>query len=60
MTEKKNFIGDLKKGGLHRTTGTPMGEKIPASKVAAAAAGKYGPKGVKQAQAARTLAKLRP
>lgn len=37
------------KGGLHRTTGTPMGEKIPASKIAKAKAGGYGPKGKKQA-----------
>lgn len=37
------------KGGLHQTTGTPAGEKIPASKVKAALQGKYGPKGRKQA-----------
>lgn len=36
-------------GGLHQTTSTPAGEKIPASKVAAALAGKYGPKGKQQA-----------
>jgi hypothetical protein len=36
------------KGGLHETTHTPMGEPIPASKVEAAAAGKYGSKGKKQ------------
>ena len=39
----------FQKGGLHATTHTAPGDKIPASKVAAAAAGKYGPKGVKQA-----------
>lgn len=36
-------------GGLHETTHTPSGEKIPASKVAAAMAGEYGEKGKKQA-----------
>lgn len=37
------------KGGLHSSTGTPQGQKIPASKKAAALAGKYGPKARKQA-----------
>jgi hypothetical protein len=37
------------KGGLHRSTGTPSGKKIPAKKVAKAAAGGYGPKAKKQA-----------
>jgi len=36
-------------GGLHRSTGTPAGEKIPASKMRAAASGKLGPKAKKQA-----------
>jgi len=35
-------------GGLHATTHTPMGEKIPASKILAAKEGKYGEKGKKQ------------
>lgn len=35
-------------GGLHETTHTPAGEKIPQSKIAAAAAGKYGAKGKKE------------
>lgn len=39
----------FQKGGLHQTTGTPMGEKIPAAKIAAALAGQYGPKGKAQA-----------
>lgn len=39
----------FEKGGLHETTGTPPGEKIPASKIAAALAGNYGPKGRQQA-----------
>jgi hypothetical protein len=37
------------KGGLHATTSTPMGQKIPSSKIAAALAGKYGKKGKAQA-----------
>jgi hypothetical protein len=37
------------KGGLHVTTNTPVGQKIPASKIAAALAGQYGPKGKQQA-----------
>lgn len=40
------------KGGLHRSLGVPEGEKIPASKMAAAKAGKYGKKAVKQANMA--------
>lgn len=40
----------FEKGGLHRSTGTPEGQKIPASKIRAAEAGKYGPKAKKQAQ----------
>jgi len=45
----------FQKGGLHRTTGTPMDEKIPASKIAAAKAGKYGPRGVEQANMATNM-----
>ncbi len=47
------------KGGLHRSTNTPMGEKIPAKKLAAAAAGKYGARAVKQANLAKGLKKMR-
>lgn len=36
-------------GGLHKSTGTPAGQKIPAAKVASAAAGKMGPLAKKQA-----------
>jgi hypothetical protein len=36
-------------GGLHETTGTPAGKKIPAKKMAAARAGKLGPLAKKQA-----------
>ncbi len=35
-------------GGLHATTHTPAGEKIPQNKIAAAAKGEYGSKGKKQ------------
>ena len=37
------------KGGLHRSVGVPQGQKIPAAKMAAAKAGKYGAKAKKQA-----------
>lgn len=36
-------------GGLHETTHTPKGEKIPESKVSAALHGEYGKKGKEQA-----------
>lgn len=39
----------FKENGLHQTTHTPAGEKIPASKVSAALHGSYGEKGKKQA-----------
>jgi len=42
-------------GGLHRSTNTPAGEKIPESKVRAAAAGRYGPKAKKQATFAQGM-----
>lgn len=43
------------KGGLHSSTGTPQGKKIPASKKVAALAGKYGPKAKKQAVFAKNV-----
>ena len=39
----------FQKGGLHRSLGVPEGQKIPAAKMAAAKAGRYGPKAKKQA-----------
>ena len=36
-------------GGLHKSTGTPAGKTIPASKVNAALAGRLGPKAKRQA-----------
>ena len=39
----------FKAGGLHGKLGVPQGTKIPASKMAAALAGKYGMKAKKEA-----------
>lgn len=44
-------------GGLHESTHTPAGEKIPASKRLAAMHGEYGPKAKKQAQFAMNVLK---
>lgn len=57
---KKNWIKEAtkNKGGLHRSTGTPMGEKIPASKLAKAARSK-SPRVRKEVTLAKTLAKVR-
>ena len=46
-------------GGLHRSTNTPMGQKIPAAKMAAAMRGDYGPKAKRQAALAKTLRGMR-
>lgn len=43
------------KGGLHKSVGVPQGQKIPAKKVADAAAGKYGPKAKAQANMAQGM-----
>lgn len=43
------------KGGLHKSTNTPQGKKIPASKMQAALAGKYGPKAKKEAEFAKNV-----
>lgn len=39
----------FKEGGLHASTGTPSGQKIPGAKVQEALSGKLGPKAKKQA-----------
>jgi hypothetical protein len=54
----KKFIQKAIKhpGALHRQLGVAEGEKIPASKMAAARAGKYGPLAEKRAHFAKTLA----
>ena len=43
------------KGRLHKATGTPLGQKIPAAKMRAALAGKYGSAARKEAQAAHNI-----
>lgn len=45
----------FEKGGLHKSLGVPEGQAIPASKMAAAKAGDYGPKAQKQANLATGL-----
>ena len=42
-------------GGLHQSLGVPQGQKIPAGKMADAAAGKFGPKAQKQANLAQGM-----
>lgn len=42
----------FKAGGLHESLGVPQGQNIPAGKMAAAKAGKYGPTAAKQANLA--------
>lgn len=42
-------------GGLHESTNTPQGEKIPSSKVSEALAGDYGEKAKKQALFAKNV-----
>lgn len=42
----------FQKGGLHTSTGTPQGQKIPAAKIAAAKRGEFGPLAIKQANMA--------
>lgn len=44
-----------KPGQLHRDLGVPQGKKIPAKKLNAAAAGKYGKKTEERAHFAKTL-----
>ena len=45
----------FQKGGLHRSVGVPVGEKIPAAKMAAAKRGDYGAKAQKQANMATEM-----
>lgn len=42
----------FQKGGLHQSLGVPQGQTIPAAKMAAAKAGKFGPKAQAQANMA--------
>jgi len=41
---------EFEKGGLHKSTGTPQGQPIPAAKMQAALDGKLGPKAKQQAE----------
>lgn len=50
----------FQEGGLHESLGVPPDKPIPPGKMAAAKAGKYGPKAQKQANFAGALAKMRP
>lgn len=43
------------KGGLHKSVGVPEGQPIPPAKMAAAKAGKFGPKAKKQAAFAQNM-----
>ena len=45
----------FEQGGLHKSLGVPQGETIPAAKMAAAAAGDYGPKAKAQAALAQGM-----
>uniref|UniRef100_A0A6M3J1S4 Uncharacterized protein n=1 Tax=viral metagenome TaxID=1070528 RepID=A0A6M3J1S4_9ZZZZ len=45
----------FKKGGLHSSLGVPQGQKIPAAKLAAAVAGKYGAVAKKRALFAKNV-----
>lgn len=45
-------------GKLHRNLGVPQGQKIPASKLRAAKAGKYGPSAAKEANPVATARKI--
>lgn len=57
MADRK-WIHKLRKGGLHRSLGIPLGQKIPAARIRAALKAK-SLKVRRQARAAITLAKLR-
>jgi len=59
VTLKKKKAGQktisFHKNGLHESLNVPVGEKIPASKRAAALAGNYGAKARKQALFAKNV-----
>lgn len=57
---KKWIQGAIKKpGALRAALGVKKGEDIPASKLKAAASGKFGPKTEKRAELAETLKKMK-
>jgi hypothetical protein len=47
----------FQKGGLHKSLGVPPDQPIPAAKMAAALAGKNGPKAASQARFAKNVLK---
>ncbi len=47
----------FRKGGLHQSTGTPMGQNIPMEKISKALAGGFGPLAQKQANMAQGMLK---
>ncbi len=49
----------FKKGGLHESLNVPADEQIPPDKMAAALAGRHGPKAKMQANLAKTLSGMR-
>ena len=51
-------MDDQNKGGLHRSTGTPMHQPVSAEKMKKAMAGHYGPKAKKQAEMARMRGRM--
>ncbi len=57
IREKDKKPISFKKGGLHQQLGVPQGEKIPASKMAAAKEGRYGKLAKKRAVFATGLLK---
>lgn len=54
-TKKGEKPIEFHKGGLHESTGTPMGKKISPSKMSKALAGGFGPKAKKQAEFAKNV-----
>ena len=59
MAKKLNIKSAIKHpGALHAQLGVKQGEKIPATKMAAARSGKYGKLAEKRANFAKTLSKL--
>jgi len=62
MKRKKHWMkqafNPAHKGRLHRALGVKEGEKIPASKLAAAKSGKLGPKVAKMANPVVTAKKI--
>ena len=56
-TKKGEHKITFHKGGLHESTGTPMGQKIPVNKIRRAMAGGFGLKAKKQAEFMKNVLK---